>query len=109
MADHKISADGLSIECHASPHSDCRRRPDCDADRWEWDQCFGHPDNPHPVTDGHECWMKTNWLDPQCLDDTYFGPGAPVTIYPGMEVVLEFQGEDEGVTWKYAHQVRNEI
>lgn len=103
MPDHKISADGQSIECHAPEDADCRRRPDCDAEKWESDFCCDHDDwngeNVHPVTSGHDCWMLP-WINSTMLDDTYDGPGEPVTTYPGRAVQIEWH--DDYCTWKYA-------
>ena len=100
MSDHKISPNGLSIECHAAPDAACRKRPDCEAELWVENWCEDH-DGEHPVTGGHDCWQLP-WVNSTSLDETYDGPGAPVTIYPGRAVVIEWSGDD--CSWHYAHQ-----
>lgn len=97
MSDHKISADGLNIECHAAPDADCRTLPDCEAEEWDNTHCTGH-DPGHPVTGGHDCWMRV-WVDSTELDETYDGPGSPVTIYPGRAVRISWEGDY--CTWDY--------
>ncbi|WP_413456050.1 hypothetical protein ACLQ8T_06110 [Glutamicibacter sp. FR1] len=97
MSDHKISADGLSIECHAPGNADCRMRPDCDTERWDEFYCTAH-DPSHPVIGGHDCW-KLPWVNSTMLDETYSGPGAPVTIYPGRGVRISWEGDY--CTWDY--------
>lgn len=97
MSEHKISANGQSIECHAAPNADCRTRPDCEAEGWGEVECIGH-EPAHPVTGGHDCWMLV-WVNSTMIDETYDGPGAPVTIYPGKDVQISWSGDD--CSWDY--------
>ncbi|MFJ2618184.1 hypothetical protein [Glutamicibacter sp. NPDC087344] len=103
MSDHKISADGLRIECHAAQNADCRTRPGCEAEGWGEEYCIGH-DPGHPVAGGHECWQLA-WVNNTSLEETYDGPGAPVTIYPGRAVRIVWNGYE--CTWDYKRRNAN--
>lgn len=99
MSDHKISANGLSIECHAAPDADCRARPDCETDFWNKGGCQSH-NREHKLASAHSCW-QIEWVNASSLEDSYHDPDAyPVSATPGRAVEL-INEVPEAMLWKY--------
>ena len=100
MSHHKISADGMRIECHAPADADCRTYPTCDTETWSEETCDDHTPA-HEASGGNPCWMLP-WVDALRLDETYDETDLPVTIIPGEPVDLEFEGDY--VLWHYTKE-----
>lgn len=99
MSDHKISANGLSIECHAAPDAKCRQRVACDSEAWSYTEgCEAH-DPPHQTGPG-ECW-QIQWVNASGdLEDSYDKPGEYPGAVPGAAVRLISEMPDY-MNWEY--------
>lgn len=98
MSEHRISKNGLSIECHAAPDAKCRHRPDCEPEQWNDAGCEDH-DGEHKLTPGHECWLLPWVNSPGSLGETNLHD-EHAEIIPGESVRFESDVPDY-VCWEY--------
>lgn len=99
MSKHHISADGQTIVCTAGPYEDCRSRPLCDTEMWNFEGCVEH-DGKHQGQSGQKCWQSEN-VNSGHLADSYQDTDEvdEVTLTPGAAVEVEWEGDC--TLWRY--------
>ena len=60
--DESRVVDTVTFACTAPAYADCRKYPECDCERFNWNEARTHDVEGHPRITGRECFIE-GWFD----------------------------------------------